>query len=102
MGSLSLDLNFLNIMKTKIATLFILILAVVSLSLAQPKSDKTQATTLQEIHAELRKTQAELQQTQSRISALEQKVTSLQQANAKLDQEIKTFGQPRLVPLESK
>jgi len=93
-------------MKTKLATFIVLAVALVSLSLPEsigssPKSDKTPAT-LQEMHAELKKTQTELEQTLPRIAALEQQVRSLQQANAKLEQEIKRVGQPRLVPLESK
>ena len=91
-------------MKTKIATVLIATLAVISLCLAQtsPKPDKTPTATLQEIHADLKKTQAELQRALALITALEQRVSSLEQANAKLQQEVKSFGQPRLTPLERK
>ena len=94
-------------MKTQIVTVIVAALAIVSLSLAESavrssKSDKIPAATLQEIHTELKKTQAELQQALARIAVLEQRVSSLQQANAKLEQEVKSFGRPRLVPLERK
>jgi peptidoglycan hydrolase CwlO-like protein len=94
-------------MKTRIITIAVAALTVVSLCLAEstgssPKSGEAPPGTLQEVRAELTKTQAQLQQAISRIAKLEQQVSSLQQATAKLQQEKKNFGQPRLVPLERK
>jgi peptidoglycan hydrolase CwlO-like protein len=93
--------------KTKITTIILAALAAVSICLAQsvgnfPKPDKTPPPTAQQVHADLQKTQAELQQALTRIAVLEKQVSSLQQANARLELEIKSFGQPRLVPLERK
>jgi peptidoglycan hydrolase CwlO-like protein len=94
-------------MKTKIITIAIAALTVVSLCLAEsigssPKSGEAPPGTLQEVRAELTKTQAQLQEALRRIAKLEQQVSSHQQAITKLQQEEKNFGQPRLVPLERK
>ena len=93
-------------MKTKIITITVAALAVASLCLAEsigssPKSGEAPGT-LPEMRADLTKTQAQLQQALTRIGKLEQQVKSLEQATAKLQQEQKNFGPPRLVPLEGK
>src|SRR5204863_6353745 len=66
----------LHIMKTKIATVVVAALAVISISLAQTsqETEKMPTTTLQELHADLKKTRAELQHALTRIAALEQRV----------------------------
>jgi peptidoglycan hydrolase CwlO-like protein len=99
--------KYVHFMKTRIITIAVAALTVVSVCLAaptnsSPKSVETPPCTLQEACAELTKTQEQLQQALTRIAELEQQVSSLQQATAKLQQEVKDFGQPRLVPLERK
>jgi len=94
-------------MKTKIITIALAALTVVSLCLAEstgslPKSGEMPPGAQQEVHAELVKTQAQLQQILARMAKLEQQVSLLQQANEQLRQEVKGFGQPRLVPLDRK
>jgi peptidoglycan hydrolase CwlO-like protein len=93
-------------MKTKIATI-IVALTVISICLADSvgalsKSDKSPPATLQEVHTEVQEMRAKLEQALTRIAVLEKQVSSLQQANAKLESQVKNFGQPHLVPLEHK
>ena len=92
-------------MKTKITTLIIAALAVVSICLADSVGSSSKAddpAAFQEIHAEVRKMHAEFQQAVTRIGVLEKQVSTLQKSNAKLEEEVKNFGRPRLVPLEHK
>lgn len=94
-------------MNAKIIPILVMAGAITSLSLAQsadssPQSPIVPPVTVQELHAELRKTQMELQQAVARVTQLEQRVDLLEQSNAKLKEEIKNFKEYRVVPLEGK
>ena len=105
----------MHIMKTMITTIIVAALAAISFSLAESadspsKPETTPAATLQRIHdeweqrihRELERTRVELGGALTRIAALEKQVGSLKKANAKLEQEVRSLGKYRLVPLERK
>lgn len=84
-------------MKTKIATVVLCIIIMVSLYAGDSVSNSSTPDAVAVLHKEVQDTQARLDLVTARVSQLEQQVRALETSNAELQQEVRKLQGPHLL-----